>query len=206
MRTAFLVDGFNLYHSVDDVLAGRHADPPLKWLDVRSLCESIVRDAQGVPRRAVVSEIHYFSALATHLEARNPGIVARHRTYLRALEHTGVTIHLGQFKRTDRGHEEKETDVAIAVALLELYHAGAADCVWIMSGDTDLMPAVRAARRMFPGRLVCFAFPFRRQNNVLKEAADAHFRIRAHQYAKHQLPYRVLTDERRVIQCPEEWL
>ena len=74
-----------------------------------------------------------------------------------------------------------------------------------MSGDTDLMPAVRAARRMYPGRLVCLAFPYKRQNNVLKEAADVHFRIRAHRYSKHQLPNPVVLADGSEVHRPTEW-
>ena len=127
-------------------------------------------------------------ALARHMESRNLGIVKRHETFIEALKNADVKVHLAAFKKTAKGHEEKETDVAIAVALLELFHTDAADCTFIMSGDTDLMPGVRAVRRMYPGRRVCFAFPYKRQNNILKDAGDVHFRIRAHRYAKHVFP------------------
>lgn len=110
------------------------------------------------------------------------------------------------FKRTKKGFEEKETDVAIGVALLEVFHNKSADCVFIISGDTDIMPALRAARRMYSGCRIGFAFPYRRQNNSLKDAADIHFRIRAHQYAKHVLPNPVVTADGREIHCPSDWL
>ena len=73
-----------------------------------------------------------------------------------------MTVHLGVFKRTKKGFEEKETDVAIGVALLEVFHNKSADCVFIISGDTDIMPALRAARRMYSGCRIGFAFPYRR--------------------------------------------
>ena len=123
----------------------------LKWLDIPGLCASIIRDCGEMPREAYVSEVNYFSALARHMEFRNPGIVKRHETFIEALKNADVTVHLAAFKKTAKGHEEKETDVAIAVALLELFHTDAADCAFIMSGDTDLMPALRAVRRMYPG-------------------------------------------------------
>ena len=117
-----------------------------------------------------------------------------------------MTVHLGAFKRTTKGFEEKETDVAIGVALLEIFHNSDADCVFIMSGDTDIMPALRAARRMYSGCRIGFAFPYRRQNNSLRDAADIHFRIRAHRYAKHILPNPVAASDGREIHCPSEWL
>ena len=205
MRTAFLIDGFNLYHSIKDVIRDGHGGPTLKWLNIPGLCASIIRDCGEMPREAYVSEVHYFSALARHMEPRNPGIVKRHETLIEALKNADVTVHLAAFKKTAKGHEEKETDVAIAVTLLELFHTDAADCAFIMSGDTDLMPAVRAVRRMYPGRRVCFAFPYKRQNNILKDAADVHFRIRAHRYVKHVFPDPLVRGDGTEIHCPQKW-
>ncbi len=205
MRTAFLIDGFNLYHSVRDLLA-MGTPPPLKWLNVPSLCQTIVRDST-LPREAVVGEIHYFSALAKHREAVDPGIVARHQALLHALDAFGVQTHLGEFKRkAGGGWEEKETDVAIGVMLLELFVRNAADAVILMTGDTDLMPAFRTTKRLFPTSVIGFAFPFRRMNNSLRDVADHHFSIRAHQYPKHQLPNPLVCPDGTEIQCPAEWL
>ena len=117
-----------------------------------------------------------------------------------------MTVHLANFKRTQKDFEEKETDVAIGVALLEVSHNDNADCVFIMSGDTDIMPALRAARRMYSGCRIGFAFPYRRQNNSLRDAADIHFRIRTHLYAKHVLPNPVAAAGGREIHCPSDWL
>lgn len=115
------------------------------------MCSAILRDPAQLPRTARVSDIQYFTALAKHMEARSPGIVRRHRAFIDAQQALGVTVHLGAFKRTAKGFEEKETDVAIGVALLEIFYNSDADCVFIMSGDTDIMPALRAARRMYSG-------------------------------------------------------
>jgi len=90
----------------------------------------------------------------------------RHQTFVSALKVRGAGVHLATFKKTASGrHEEKETDVAVAVTLLELFHQDEADCAFVMSGDTELMPALRAARRMFPDRQVCFAFRHERTSD-----------------------------------------
>lgn len=205
VRVSFLIDGFNVYHSTRDVLRDGHP-PPIKWLDIPSLSGTILKDGTP-PREAHIESIHYFSALAEHLEASNPGVVDRHKTFISALEHHGVQPHLGKFKWAGSGYEEKETDVAIAAKLLEVFHTDAADAAFIMSGDTDLMPAVETARRLFPKRQICFAFPYRRMNNILKDNADHHFTIRAHQYPKHQFPTTIERPEDSPnIICPPEWL
>lgn len=88
-RVSFLIDGFNLYHSLREI--ERLTKAPVKWLDVSKLCAGYlhaVRSAVG--ERVEIASITYFSALATHRIPSNPDVVARHQTYVAALESTGV--------------------------------------------------------------------------------------------------------------------
>jgi hypothetical protein len=105
-RVACYVDGFNLYHAIDD-LDKRH----LKWLDLRALAQSLCRDGEQLVKVA------YFSAYATW----RPDSYARHRTYIAALKNLGIDCHMARFSEqsasclkcgaTWKRHEEKETDV-----------------------------------------------------------------------------------------------
>ena len=95
-RTTFIVDGFNLYHSVE--VAARQlglGSRGTKWLDLRKLCASYLH---AIGAGAEIQQICYFSALAKHLEATKPDVTRRHRTYIQALESTGVVVQLSRFK------------------------------------------------------------------------------------------------------------
>ncbi|MEX2374900.1 MAG: NYN domain-containing protein, partial [Dehalococcoidia bacterium] len=137
-------------------------------------------------------------ALATHLEAGNPHATARHRAFLRCLRESGVLVELSRFKKKTlhcpecgaklTRHEEKETDVAIAARLIKLMVSDQADTVAVVSGDTDLAPAVRLVQQLYPEKSVGFAFPYRRKNKELDQLADFAFQISKEQYAKYQLP------------------
>jgi uncharacterized LabA/DUF88 family protein len=209
-RTSFLVDGFNLYHSVKDAARALGTGRGTKWLDLRSLCSSYLGIVGGT---ATLQGIFYFSALATHLEPRDPNVTARHRTYIKCLEDSGVVVELSRFKkkevtcptcqaRTIR-HEEKETDVAISAKLIELLVQNQCESVVLITGDTDLAPAIRTARRIFPAAKVRFAFPYRRQSSELASLAPGSFGIRKEQYTKHQFPDPfVLTDGTRIPKPP----
>lgn len=193
-RTTFVVDGFNLYHSVkqaaNDLGLG---DKGTKWLDLRSLCASYL---YVIGANAQLGRIYYFSALATHLEATKPDVTARHRTYLDALEATGVIVELSRFKqkevrcphcgKVNIRHEEKEADVAVAAKVLELFIKDECDSVVLITGDTDVAPAVRAAARVFPAKRVCFAFPYRRKNKELAQLVKTCFHIKKEAYARFQ--------------------
>lgn len=120
MRAALYVDGFNLYHAIDDL-----KDDRLKWLSLHDLGQTII-----LRRTETLVQVVYFSAYAHFRTAKDPSIVARHRQYVAALQATGVEVVLGNFKRKPRqclrcnakwdSHEEKETDVNIAVPVARL--------------------------------------------------------------------------------------
>jgi uncharacterized LabA/DUF88 family protein len=146
MRVVAFIDGFNLYHAIDD-LRKHH----LKWVDLRQVCEVF-----SPPPDMDLLEVYYFSAFATW----RPASYKRHRDYVAALQVYGVTPVLGRFKEKDRrcfacgnawtDHEEKETDVNLAVYLLDLAYRNAFDRALVVSGDSDLVPAVRMVRERFP--------------------------------------------------------
>jgi hypothetical protein len=75
-RVAFLVDGFNLYHSIRDAQAS--FGYRVKWLDLHGLCASYVHSSL-FGRDAILWSVTYFSAYATFLTPTNPGVVVRHQ-------------------------------------------------------------------------------------------------------------------------------
>jgi uncharacterized LabA/DUF88 family protein len=170
IRVAAFVDGFNLYHSVKDL--GRNH---LKWLDLQKLCEAFA------PPTQFQTKVYYFSAFATWL----PDAVRRHQAYVDALRATGVTPTMGRFKEKDRrfkgplqsthqpdpaerrvfidarwkSHEEKETDVNIALFLLLGAVKDQYDRALLISADSDLAPAVRMVCREAPQKEIRILTP-----------------------------------------------
>ena len=92
-RTTFLIDGFNLYHSIVDI--ARYCNGlNVRWLNIFSLCKSHLH---LIGKDATIESVYYFSALAHHLN--DPSVIARHETYIKCLRETGVEEQLGRFKR-----------------------------------------------------------------------------------------------------------
>ncbi|MFQ6092922.1 MAG: NYN domain-containing protein [bacterium] len=212
-RTTFLIDGFNLYHSVRDASRAL-GGTTTKWLNIRSLCDSYLH---VIGNNAQTQSAYYFSALAKHLIASDPDKVKRHKTLIEALESTGVIVELAQFKevtiryRSDtcwvtlKRHEEKETDVAISAKLFEIFITDECDTVVLVTGDTDLAPAVRTAKKLFPSKGICFAFPYKRKNKELAKLADISFNINPRKYLQHQFPDPVVLADGRKIYKPSVW-
>jgi len=138
MRVNAYIDGFNLYHAIDDT-SNHH----WKWLDLNTLCRIFAPDSTFS-----INKIYYFSAFATW----KPDEYRRHRAYVKALESTGVVPVMGNFKNKDRkcfkcgrkwvDHEEKETDVNIALQMLMDSYKNNYDRALLITGDSDLVPPI----------------------------------------------------------------
>jgi hypothetical protein len=138
----------------------------------------------------------------------DPQLTARHQAYIECLEATGVTVELARFKKkqfkcihcgqTIKRFEEKETDVAVASKLLEVCCLGQYAAM-IMTGDTDITPAFRTARRLFPNVRIGFLMSYKRHNNNLTKLTPLHFDIPKNTYTKHQLPDLFITPKGKSI-------
>ncbi len=93
----------------------------------------------------------------------------------------------------------------ISVKLIELFAMDQADTIVLVSGDTDLAPAVRTALRLFPSRQVCFAFPYKRKNKELAQLVSQSFLIRKKRYPQYQFPAEVKNQTGRLIRKPGNW-
>ncbi len=208
-RVVFLVDGFNLYHSLEQ--AERDLGIGTKWLDLPGLCETYL---YGIGGGAKLEKVFYFSAPADHVEQTKPGAVDRHRTYIRALRSRDVVVELGTFKEKRRhcpkcsqeitSHEEKETDVAIAVRLLQQFWSDSCDVAVIVSADSDLSPAIREAKRSFPAKPIFCCFPYGRGTLELRSLTKV-FKIKAARYLKHQFPSPIILRDGTKIEKPASW-
>ena len=207
---SFLVDGFNLYHSLDEV--ARRTKKPTKWLDLRSL---LAGGLPALPGKHEIREIRYFSAYAHHRLQSDPGTIRRHKAFLACLRDSGVEVQLGRFKKRRvkckicggefEKYEEKETDVAVAVATIEALARDSVERVAIVSGDTDLTPAIVTGKRMFPEKEVGVVFPCGRSSEELKRSADFHWRIRGARYLENQFPDPYRKSDGGKVAKPSGW-
>lgn len=200
VRVAAYVDGFNLYNGMHDARQRRGL-----WLDLESLLRSLLRGNQAL------TAVHYFTALVQG-QGRQ-----RQETYLKALEgHCRITqLHVGRFQakrlncrqcgHTRVSHEEKESDVSLAVQLVEDAAVDAFDQALIVSGDSDMAPAIRSVRRIAPSKRLVAVFPPRRSSVTLKGAVDATLNIFDKVPERHQLPDKVQAADGTFFERPHHW-
>lgn len=181
-RVAVYVDGFNVYHAID-----RHC-PQYHWLDYHQLAQCFTP-----PADTLVSVV-YFSAYAKW----KIGGWKRHQDYVRALDAVGVEAVLGHFKATSPRcplckqtyltHEEKRTDVNIALrvvrdAILDVY-----DRALILSADGDLEPVWPTLKALHLEKRVGIVLPIGTQHTTLERAADFTLHLREAHLRQSQFP------------------
>lgn len=200
-KIVVFIDGFNLYHAI----ASHQKYRRYKWLNLKKLASLYVHG------RDTLEAVLYFTTLATWDMVK----VARHKLYIRALENEGITIVYGEFKRKQKhcnlcqkdfwSFEEKQTDVNIALSLFQLAVADRYDKAVIISGDTDLLPAVKAVRTTFPGKQIGVVIPIGRASEDFKKQSDFHYKMREQHLASSRFgDVLVLRDQSRLA-CPEAW-
>ena len=184
-RLIVYVDGFNLYHGLHDATGRANL-----WLDLVALAKSLR------PRSNLVG-VKYFTAPVLN----EPAAVSRqahHQGALLAKYPSLLSIVQGRYQSKQVTcvrcghsyikHEEKETDVNIAVQLVADAARHEMDAALVISADSDLAPAVRMAKRIEPRLFVAAAFPPKRFSNELKALMPVSFQIGANRFRKVQLP------------------
>jgi hypothetical protein len=174
-RTIVYIDGFNLYY-------GAVRGSAFKWLNLQRFFQ-LLRPHDNIVK------VHYFTALVDGPTRPNQEV------YLRALGTLPlVNIVLGKFKKkqvrcsnsacTFAGErffavpEEKRTDVNIAVFLLDDAYQNQCDHSIVVSGDSDLVPAISLLKVRFPKKRVTVYVPSRNPMRgaavELRSVADKH--------------------------------
>lgn len=202
IRVIVYVDGFNLYNGLREKHGHRYL-----WLDLQRLSSRLLLPGQEL------AEVRYFSA---RVRGREPSR-RRQSVHLDALA-AGcdlVRITEGRFQQKHRecgrcgavttGFEEKETDVNIASALIEDAATDRFDTAVLISGDSDLCPAVRAVARLAPTKRVVAAFPPKRSSEELRRVCRTSFTISDAKIRQSLLPDLVVTTAGIALRRPDRW-
>lgn len=145
-KVSIFIDGYNLYHAINNL-----KKPHLKWVNLNNLSQEFAKSANGFE----IIKVKFFTAPPIHKSLK---IQNRYSDYTKALKHYGVDIIEGKFKKkisthkddnnqlfTKITHEEKESDVNIALAILEDAFEKISDKILVITNDSDISPAIRLA-------------------------------------------------------------
>jgi uncharacterized LabA/DUF88 family protein len=146
MRAAFYIDGFNLYHPINDL-----NQPHLKWLNLWDLGQLLIP-----PQSETLVRVVFGTAIVT----QDYNKIARHQQYMKALEIVGVVCVKGSkafepAKCRNCGSQwkepkEKETDINLALSLFDDAYQDIFDHAYLLSSDSDQAATARMFKMRFP--------------------------------------------------------
>ncbi|KAF5059043.1 NYN domain protein [anaerobic digester metagenome] len=199
-RIIVYIDGFNLYFGMKQ--AGFEN---FKWLNIRALSESLLKPGQEIVG------IKYFTSRVSN----NPDKQKRQSTYIEALETVGIKIYYGHYQRDAiecrrcnnvwANYNEKMTDVNIATQMLVDAYQDNYDMAMLISGDSDLVPPIKAIHDLFKQKRVFVAFPPKRYNNSVALVAKGSMTIGRKKLMDHQFPPEVIKPDGFVLVKPVDW-
>ena len=199
-RVVVYVDGFNMYFGMMD--AGFEK---LRWLDLDALVKDLLLPNQQL------AQVKYFTSRVSN----NPDKQKRQMTYIEALESKGVKIYYGNYQRDSEEckrcgniwptYNEKMTDVNIATQILIDAYEDKYDMAMLISGDSDLVPPMKAVHELFNKKRVFVAFPPKRHNQSVALIAKGSMTIGRKKIADNQFGEEVTKKGGYVLRQPSEW-
>jgi uncharacterized LabA/DUF88 family protein len=209
VRCYAFIDGFNVYVPLHKHY--QRTKENLKWLDYAGLIRRLMKTNHFLQQFDCVSlSIDLFTAVP-HWQGDDK--ILRHETFIKANEANNINIFRGRFTDKQGGkHEEKESDVALAIQLYRKASLKAYDLGFIFSADTDFVPAIQAVQEDFSHiQLVGIMPPSSQKNSKLLSVLGQTRRIKEAQniihtdyglYRSCQLPNEVIAKNGTLIHNP----
>lgn len=203
-KTIVYVDGFNLFHALKEMHWKKYY-----WLDLACFSQKILSPMQTL----VV--VKYFTSRAIG----DPQEQKRQNTYIEALETLAgrLEIQYGKFTSDDWGcsgcgkimkvHQEKQTDVNIAVSLLTDGQEDRFDDAILITADSDQMGAVQYVTTTYPDKRVIVAFPPGRSSKDLQcPVASKICHLGQKEFRESQFPDEVISKTGYPLVRPHSWV
>lgn len=202
-RVIFYVDGFNFYFGLKDKKWKK-----FYWLDMIKFCSAFVK-----PHQELI-EVNYFSAIP-----KDDGKHERQDLFFSAnVQQEKFKLHLGKYLSKNKKcnscgakykiHEEKETDVRIAIQMVKDVVLDKCDISILISADSDLVPPIEFIREFNPKHKIITYFPPNRYSSNLNQLSNNTIKLDGCfiQFENSILPEEIILKETGYkIKRPDKW-
>jgi len=195
LAVAALIDGFNLYHALDNYDRGRDKADKARYQKYKWLCLTSLVKRFIAPNTETLALVEYF----TTYPPWSPDKEQRHRLYVMAQRSMGVTVTFGEFKeriikckaeckKEFRRWEEKQTDVNIATRIIELAQTPGIGKIILVTADSDQVPALKLAKKLNPQKILASLVPIGRGAKEIYAVCSPNYTMTENLLRECQLP------------------
>ena len=135
-RAIILIDGSNFYFKLRDLQLQQ-----LLTFDFSQFCTFLTNNQH------VISATYYVGAVRTDGTVKTQQLYQNQRKLLSHLKKHHFRYSLGYLLKSDEKFHEKGVDVNIAVDMLIAAYENQCDTIYLVSSDTDLLPAIKQAQK-----------------------------------------------------------
>jgi uncharacterized LabA/DUF88 family protein len=135
-RAIILIDGSNFYFKLRDLQLHQ-----LLTFDFSQFCTFLAKD------QLVTCATYYVGAVRTDGTVKTQQLYQNQRKLLSHLRKHNFRYSLGYLLKSDSKFHEKGVDVNITVDMLIAAYENPCDMIYLVSSDTDLLPAIKQAQK-----------------------------------------------------------
>lgn len=173
-RAMLFIDGSNFYHKLKFLIGDRRDQYRLGDFQYKEFADYFARPS-------MVTDVRYYVGAVRRQNGVNQEkaekMYRNQQRLLAAFQQQNVSVILGNLiQHPDKSFHEKGVDVRIAVEMIRFAREDAYDVAFLLSSDTDLVPAVEEVKRF--GKQVVYVGTANGQSFGLTKAADTTILLR----------------------------
>ena len=167
-RAFVFIDGNNFYYKLKDIRLGKADILRLLDFDYRGFAQNLIRKDTLVEIRYYVGAVKRQSGFN---KEKSEKLYANQQKLIGKLQQQNIPVILGNvIQHPDKSFHEKGVDVRIAVEMIRFAREDKYDTAYLLSSDTDLVPAVEEVKSF--KKKVCYVGIPKGQSFGLTKVSD----------------------------------
>jgi len=162
-RSIIIIDGSNFYHKLRSLGLKN-----LFYFDYLGFSKSVCKNTRITKKYFCIGKIR-----AAQADKKAREMMAKQQSLVTRLQKQGFTIQFGYLLKSDNHYHEKGVDVQMATNLLVGAFRNQYDQAYLISSDSDLIPAISQVKKM--GKKVIYVgFQHQPSLALLKNCQNSH--------------------------------
>lgn len=168
-RIIAFVDGNNFYYRLKDMISRKREVLKLLDFNYQTFVKNLAKDSELVEIRYYVGAIRRQNGLNRE---KSEKLYANQQKLIGKLQRQKIPVVLGSLiQHPDKSFHEKGVDVRIAVEMIRFARENRYDIAYLLSSDTDLVPAVEEVKS-FHKKVYYVGFPKGQSFGLTKTSDD----------------------------------
>lgn len=136
VRSIAIIDGSNFYHKLKKLRI-----PNKSSFNYSKFTDFITENTKIVSKYYCIGKIR-----AKQKDKKSRSMMAKQQSMVTKLQKQGFIIQFGYLLKSNKLYHEKGVDIQIAVNLLKGAFKNKYDCVYLITSDSDLIPAIKEVK------------------------------------------------------------